>query len=141
MAVGDNSYSTIIKNTTWSKSLGETMLFLNGLHFPLRSVSKHRELTVNHLQIIKPDLNCKYYCIVYTETTSKTNNGGLKDPRLSNMLTETVLKMQLHLIAYCIKNIYNFTQNQFIIIPFIFLQIRVVKAIPPISVPLLATIH
>ena len=65
----DLRWSKGILGDSTPKSLVETMTFLNGLHFALCSGSEHHELTVNQLRIIKPDSNCKYYCIEYTETT------------------------------------------------------------------------
>ncbi len=59
-----------------------TLLYLNGLHFALRSGQEHRILTTDQLIIIRPSDTCKYYIIEYTETVSKTNSGGLKSRRL-----------------------------------------------------------
>lgn len=60
------------------KTLVNTLVYLNGLHFALRSGQEHRSLTVDQIKIIEPTTENKYYVLHYTETVSKTNNGGLK---------------------------------------------------------------
>ena len=66
------------------EKLINTLLFLNGLHFALRSGQEHRSLSIDQISIIPPSETCKYYCLEYIETVSKTNNGGFKtriDPK------------------------------------------------------------
>lgn len=79
------------EETMWSQGiLGDkdpetlihTLLFLNGLHFALRSGQEHRSLTTDQLKISPPNSDSKYFVIEYTETVSKTYNGGLKHRRL-----------------------------------------------------------
>ena len=67
----------------WKHNLGDdspqkllnSLFFLNGLHFGLRGGSEHVNLTIDQLTI---EVRDGKQCIVYTETVSKTNNGGLK---------------------------------------------------------------
>lgn len=64
------------------KKLIDTLLFLNGLHFALRSGHEHRSLSIKQVRVTEPNDECKFYCLEYTETVSKTNNGGLKSRKL-----------------------------------------------------------
>lgn len=65
-----------------STTLIQTLLYLNGLHFALRSGQEHRSLTVDQIRVIKPTTENDYYVLEYIETTSKTNNGGLKHRKI-----------------------------------------------------------
>ena len=67
------------------ETLIQTLLYLNGLRFALKSSQEHRSLTTEQLKVIPPNCNSKYYVIEYTEAVSKTNNannGGLKHRKL-----------------------------------------------------------
>ena len=76
--LGDSSPQTLI----------DTLLYLNGLHFALRSGKEHRTLTLSQISIINPSETQPYYTLRYSENVSKTNNGGLKyrkvDPKVVN---------------------------------------------------------
>lgn len=72
-ALGDDSPTSLIN----------TLLYLNGLHFALRSGNEHRALTVDQISILPPTADCKYYIIEYREKVSKTNQGGLKHRKLN----------------------------------------------------------
>lgn len=63
-------------------SLVNSLLYLNGLHFALRSGQEHRDLTIDQIQIIPHNSISKYFILEYTETVSKTNNGGFKHRKL-----------------------------------------------------------
>ena len=53
----------------------DTMLFLCGIHFALRSGEEHRSLQVSQLELIFPPDSPAH--LVYTENFSKNNQGGL----------------------------------------------------------------
>lgn len=59
-------------------ALIHTLLYLNGLHFALRSGKEHRDLSIEQITVIPPSSTQEHYVIKYKEKTSKTNNGGLK---------------------------------------------------------------
>ena len=62
------------------KKLVETLLFLFGKNFALRSRDEHRRLQVGN--IVKHfDHALKRFYIEYTEDTSKTSKGGIRDNR------------------------------------------------------------
>ena len=61
-----------------SQTLIDTVLYLNGLHFALRSGKEHRSLRTDQIRITEPATNEDHYIITYTESVSKTNAGGLK---------------------------------------------------------------
>ena len=72
------------ENILWEKRcLGEqdphtlldTMFFLCVIHFALRSGEEHRSLCISQLEIKQDEKGSK--CLVYTESTSKNNQGGL----------------------------------------------------------------
>lgn len=70
--------------------LVNTVLYLNGLHFAMRSGKEHRDLGINQIQITKPNSECNYYCLEYTEKISKTNNGGFKQRRIEPKIVKHV---------------------------------------------------
>ena len=57
------------------KVLLDTMIYLCGVHFALRSGQEHRSLQRNHIELMKPETDLPY--IIYTENMSKNNSGGL----------------------------------------------------------------
>ncbi len=59
------------------QKLQDTLFYLNGLHFAMRSGQEHRDLTTTQLEI-------KYDppSLIYSEKQSKTYNGGLKQRRI-----------------------------------------------------------
>jgi len=60
------------------QQLIDTLLYLNGLHFALRSGKEHRDLTIDQITVSEPSLTQPNYVITYKENISKTNTGGLK---------------------------------------------------------------
>ena len=66
----------------------DTLLYLNGLHFALRSGKEHRTFLVSQIAIIHPSESQPYYTLSYSENVSNTNNGGLKyrkvEPKVVN---------------------------------------------------------
>ena len=72
------------ENVLWEKGLlgcttpqvlVNTMVFLCGLYFALRSGQEHRSLTFDQLELFEPDDGPAY--LLYTENASKNNTGGL----------------------------------------------------------------
>ena len=61
-----------------AQTLIDTLLYLDVLHFALRSGVEHRNLTVDQINIVEPTSEEENYIIEYTEHVSKTNPGGLK---------------------------------------------------------------
>ena len=55
--------------------LVDTMVFLCGLCFALRSGQEHQSLTFEQIELFEPDDGPAY--LVYTENISKNNTGGL----------------------------------------------------------------
>ena len=60
------------------KKLLQTLFFLNGIHFALRGGEEHSNLLIEQFKI--EERNGKK-CLVYTEVSSKTYVGGLKNVR------------------------------------------------------------
>ena len=56
-------------------TLLDTMLFLCDIHFALRSGEEHRSLRISQFEIQHDENGSE--CLVYTENTSKNNQGGL----------------------------------------------------------------
>ena len=63
--LGDSSPQTLI----------DTLLFLCGMHFALRSGQEHRMLQVTQIELVEPSDASPY--LIYTENFSKNNAGGI----------------------------------------------------------------
>ena len=64
------------------QALVDTMVYMAGLYFALRSGDEHRRLMFSSIRLVE-----KPGCVsslVYTETASKNNPGGLKQRKLEN---------------------------------------------------------
>ena len=59
------------------KSLLDTMLYLCGVHFALRSGEEHRSLRLSQFELIQPKHGSTTGSFIYTENYSKNNQGGL----------------------------------------------------------------
>ena len=59
------------------QTLIDTLIYLIGIHFALRSGDEHRSLTFSQIEIVTPAINGKSSYLIYTENVSKTNSGGL----------------------------------------------------------------
>ena len=59
------------------QTLSDTMVFLIGLNFALRSGDEHRSLTRDQLKLCRGESGDEY--LLYTEKMSKTNRRGLRD--------------------------------------------------------------
>ena len=57
----------------------ETMLFMCGIYFALRSGQEHRDLRFSQIKLKEIDGK---KCLVYTENVSKNNSGGIKHRKL-----------------------------------------------------------
>lgn len=78
----DTMWSKQILGCDEPKKLVETMIFLNGINFALRGRQEHRQLTWQNFHIL---VKGESKVLVYTETVSKNNPGGLlhrkRDPK------------------------------------------------------------
>ena len=63
------------------QTLLDTMLFLCGMSFALRSGQEHRSLQVTQFQLVEPVDGTRPY-LVYSENCSKNNTGGLSDRKV-----------------------------------------------------------
>ena len=64
------------------QGLVDTMVFMAGLYFALRSGDEHRHLKFRCIRLVeKPGCTP---CLIYTEATSENNPGGLKNRKLQN---------------------------------------------------------
>ena len=59
----------------------DTMVFLCGMYFALRSGQEHRDLQFSQIELIEPSGNSPPY-LVYTENISKNNTGGMAQRKL-----------------------------------------------------------
>jgi len=57
----------------------DSLFYLNGIHFALRSGKEHRDLSIEQIHV---DYSGSDPCIVYSEIISKTYQGGLKQRRI-----------------------------------------------------------
>ena len=64
------------------QALVDTMVFMAGLYFALRSGDEHRRLTFSSVKLVEKP-GCAS-CLVYTEAASKNNPGGLKHRKVEN---------------------------------------------------------
>ena len=58
------------------QSLVDTMVFMSALYFALRSGDEHRNLHFSSVKLVEKEGTTPY--LIYTETVSKNNAGGLK---------------------------------------------------------------
>ena len=62
------------------QSLLDTMVYMCGLYFALRSGQEHRNLSVSQIKLVEPTDGIPH--LVYTENVSKNNPGGLHKRKL-----------------------------------------------------------
>ena len=67
------------------QALLDTMVYMCGMFFALRSGKEHRDLQFNQLKLTKKD---GIKCLRYTENVSKNNPGGLKQRKLEPKIVE-----------------------------------------------------
>ena len=81
--------------------LADTVLYLIGLNFALRSGEEHRHLRHFHSQISVVNIEGTVPYIMYCEDVSKTHQGGLKAEKwpLDELFTMQICK--IHHVAYC----------------------------------------
>ena len=63
------------------QSLIDTMVFMAGLYFALRSGEEHRQLRFSSVKLVEKPGSTSY--LIYTESTSKNNPGGLKHRKVT----------------------------------------------------------
>ena len=56
-----------------AQTLLDTMIFMCGLYFALRSGQEHRSLKIDQIELVE----CEHSYIIYTENVSKNHSGGL----------------------------------------------------------------
>ena len=56
-----------------AQTLVDTIIFMCGLYFALRSGQEHRSLVIDQIQVI----DCEHPYLIYTENVSKNHSGGL----------------------------------------------------------------
>ena len=57
------------------QALLDTMIFMSGLYFALRSGQEHRSLRMDQIRLVEPPAGLSF--LLYTENVSKNNPGGL----------------------------------------------------------------
>ena len=62
------------------RALVDTMVYMCGLYFALRSESEHRQLRNSDIEVIERPGEVGY--VMYNESTSKNNSGGLKNRKV-----------------------------------------------------------
>ena len=62
------------------QSLLDTMVYMCGLYFAMRSGQEHRNLSVDELNLVEPADGVPY--LIYIENVSKNNPGGLHNRNL-----------------------------------------------------------
>ena len=62
------------------QSLLDTMVFMCGLYFALRSGQEHRNLSIDQIKLVEPEDGVPH--LIYTENVSKNNPGGLQYRKL-----------------------------------------------------------
>ena len=70
----------------------DTMVWMNGLFFALRSGSEHRNLTFDQLE-------CRNNVLIYTESQSKNRQGGLLERNEKPKVVYITTQMKITLIA------------------------------------------
>ena len=63
------------------QALLDTMVFMCGLYYALRSGQEHRSLRMDQIRLVEPPGELSF--LVYTENASKNNPDGLKHRKLS----------------------------------------------------------
>ena len=74
-------WSTGLLGDSSPQILLDTMVFLCGMYFVLRSGQEHRVLTIDQLDIVEPATEGRAH-VVYTENVAKNNTGGLPQRKL-----------------------------------------------------------
>ena len=67
------------------QTLVNTMVYMCGLYFALRSGSEHRQLRMDIIQLVEKQGD--HTQLVYTECVSKNHQGGLKHRKLKSYIT------------------------------------------------------
>ena len=85
------------KRPTWChnpQALLDTMLFMNGMYFALRSGAEHRQLRYHPCQIelVERQGERSHMYLRYTEDISKNKPGGLKGQKQSPKLFYTTIQ-------------------------------------------------
>ena len=89
-------WSNNVLGSTSLQVLLNTVIYMCGVYFALRSGKEHRDLQVNQIRIeATPSWK---RCIKYTENGSKNNPGGLNDQKIEQKLWY-ILKIHLTQIA------------------------------------------
>ena len=89
---------------TSPQALLDTMIFMCGMYFALRSGKEHRDLQVNQSELIKPTDATPY--LVYTENISKNNERGIAQRKLDSKVSQY---QKIHLVV-----LFNNTKHTFL---------------------------
>ena len=67
---------------TSPQALLDTMIFMCGMYFALRSGKEHQDLQFNQIELIEPTDATPY--LIYMENISKNNKGGIAQRKLDS---------------------------------------------------------
>ena len=78
----DKLWNEGLLGMTSPQALLDTMIFMCGMYFALRSGKEHQDLQFNQIELIEPTDATPY--LVYTENISKNNEGGIAQRKLDS---------------------------------------------------------
>ena len=78
----DKLWNEGLLGMTSTQALLDTMIFMYGMYFALRSGKEHRDLQFNQIELIEPTDATPY--LVYTVNISKNNEEGIAQRKLDS---------------------------------------------------------
>ena len=88
---------------TSPQALLDTIIFMCGMYFALRSGKEHRDLQFNQIELIEPTDATPY--LIYMENISKNNKGRIAQRKLDSNIMP-VSKIHLVVLFNTYKNIH-----------------------------------